>query len=76
MRAKCREELRLRIQEIFDESNQVFGAAKIAAVMKSEGFKISNEMCAHLCVIWVWSVYGKVPRNYTRTRGVNIKNHH
>ena len=44
MRAKCREELRLRIQEIFDESNQVFGAAKIAAVMKNEGFKISNEM--------------------------------
>lgn len=42
--AKRREELRLRIQEIFDESNQVFGAAKIAAVMKSEGFKISNEM--------------------------------
>lgn len=42
--AKRREELRLRIQEIFDESNQVFGAAKIAAVMKNEGFKISNEM--------------------------------
>lgn len=42
--AKRREELRLRIQEIFDESNQVFGAAKIAAVMKSEGFKVSNEM--------------------------------
>ena len=42
--AKRREELRLRIQEIYDESNQIFGAAKIAAVMKSEGFKVSNEM--------------------------------
>ena len=42
--AKRREGLRLRIQEIFDESNQVFGAAKIAAVMKSEGIKVSNEM--------------------------------
>ena len=42
--AKRREELRLRIQDIFDESNQIFGAAKIAAVMKNEGFKISNEM--------------------------------
>lgn len=31
-------------QEIYDESNQIFGAAKIAAVMKSEGFKVSNEM--------------------------------
>ena len=34
---KRREELRLRIQEIFDESNKVFGAAKIAAVMKQNG---------------------------------------
>lgn len=42
--AKRREKLRLRIQEIYDESNQIFGAAKIAAVMKSEGFKVSNEM--------------------------------
>lgn len=42
--AKRREELRLRIQEIYDESNQIFGATKIAAVMKSEGFKVSNEM--------------------------------
>lgn len=42
--AKRREELRIRIQEIFDESNQVFGSAKIVAVMKSEGFKVSNEM--------------------------------
>ena len=44
--AKRREELRLRIQEIYDESNQIFGAAKIAAVMKSEGFKVSNEIDA------------------------------
>lgn len=42
--AKRREELRLHIQEIYDESNQIFGAAKIAAVMKSEGIKTSNEM--------------------------------
>ncbi len=42
--AKCREELRIRIQEIYDDSNQIFGAAKIAAVMKSEGVKVSNEM--------------------------------
>ena len=34
----------ITIQEIYDESNQIFGVAKIAAVMKSEGFKVSNEM--------------------------------
>ncbi len=42
--AKRREELRIHIQEIYDESNQIFGAAKIAAVMKNEGIKVSNEM--------------------------------
>lgn len=42
--AKRKEELRIRIQEIYDESNQIFGAEKIAAVMKSEGIKISKEM--------------------------------
>lgn len=42
--AKRKAELRIRIQEIYDESNQIFGAEKIAAVMKSEGIKISKEM--------------------------------
>lgn len=41
--AKRREELRLRIQEIFDENNQIFGAAKITAVLKSEGVKTSKK---------------------------------
>lgn len=42
--AKRREELRLHIQEIFNETNQIFGAAKIAAVMKGEGYKVSTKM--------------------------------
>ena len=42
--AKRKEELRIRIQEIYDESNQIFGAEKIAAVMKSEGIKVSKKM--------------------------------
>lgn len=46
--AKRREELRLRVQEIYDDSNQIFGAGKIAAVMKNEGIKISNEMVRRL----------------------------
>lgn len=32
--AKRREELRIRIQQIYDESKQIFGAGKITAVMK------------------------------------------
>lgn len=42
--AKRKEELRIRIQEIYDESNQIFGAAKIAVVMRNEGIHVSNEM--------------------------------
>ena len=33
--AKRREELRIKIQEIFDENRQILGARKIAAVLKS-----------------------------------------
>ena len=41
---KRKEELRIRIQEIYDENNQIFGARKIAAVMRNEGIKVSEEM--------------------------------
>lgn len=42
--SKRKEELRIRIQEIYDESNQIFGAGKIAAVMRNEGIKVSEKM--------------------------------
>ena len=42
--SKRKEELRIRIQDIYDESNQIFGAGKIAAVMRNEGIKVSEEM--------------------------------
>lgn len=38
-----REELREKIQRIYDDSRQIFGPAKIAAVLRSEGTKASNE---------------------------------
>lgn len=46
--AKRQEELRIHIQEIYDESNQIFGAAKIAAVMRNEGIHVSDEMVRRL----------------------------
>ncbi|MBQ8836557.1 MAG: IS3 family transposase [Clostridia bacterium] len=42
--SKRREEFRIRIQEIYDESNQIFGAGKIVAVMENEGIKVSEKM--------------------------------
>ena len=41
--AKRREEFREVIQRIYDDSHQIFGSAKIAAVMKEQGYKISPE---------------------------------
>lgn len=46
--AKRREEHRLKIQQVYDDSNQIFGAAKIAAVMKEEGYRISVKMVREL----------------------------
>lgn len=46
--AKRREELRIKIQQVYDDSNQIFGAAKIAAVLKRDGYKISVEMVREL----------------------------
>ena len=46
--AKRREALREQIQEIYDESNQIFGATKIAAVLHSRGVKASVKMIQKL----------------------------
>ena len=35
---------RAALREIYDECNQILGTAKIAAIMISERFKVSNEM--------------------------------
>lgn len=46
--AKRREEFRLKIQQIYDDSHQIFGATKICAVMKEEGYRISIKMVREL----------------------------
>lgn len=46
--AKRKEELRIRIQEIYYENRQIFGADKIAAIMKNEGITVSTEMVRKL----------------------------
>lgn len=46
--AKRREEFRIKIQQIYDDSNQIFGAAKITAIMKEEGYRISIGMVREL----------------------------
>lgn len=46
--AKRREELRIKIQEIYDDSNQIFGAGKITAVLHNNGYRVSQEMVLEL----------------------------
>lgn len=41
--AKRREKFREVIQKIYNDSNQIFGSAKIAAVMEEQGYRISPE---------------------------------
>ncbi len=46
--AKRRETLRIRIQELYDETNQIFGAEKITALLKNEGYKTCKKLVAEL----------------------------
>ena len=46
--AKRKEELRIRIQEIYDENRQIFGADKIATIMRNEGTSVSTEIVRKL----------------------------
>lgn len=46
--AKRREALRIQIQEVFDENSQIFGARKIAAILRHKGVKVSDEMVREL----------------------------
>ncbi len=45
---KRRETLRLQIQEIYDESNQIYGVEKIAAVLKTRGTIVSARIVREL----------------------------
>ena len=42
--AQRKEDLRIKIEEIYNESNQIFGAGKIMAVLKSRGVQTSENM--------------------------------
>ena len=43
-----RTELRDKIQQVYDDNYQIFGATKICAVMKEEGYHVSVEMVREL----------------------------
>ena len=46
--AKRREELRVVIQKVYDDNNQIFGAGKIAAILKQQGYVTCEETVRRL----------------------------
>lgn len=54
-----KEELREKIQKIYDDSNQIFGAGKIMAVLKQQGVKASEKTVRLLMRIWELKVFGR-----------------
>lgn len=63
---KRREELREKIQQVFDESKQIYGAGKITAVLKERGYITSEKWSGTLCKKWDLSAFGKFQNLYTK----------
>lgn len=76
--SKRKEELRMRIQEIYDENNQILGAGKIAAIMRNEGAKVSEEMVRTLMrdmgIGSIRQVAKKLYEKSENTKIISIKN--
>ena len=45
---KRREELRQKIQTVYDDGRQIYGAGKIAAILKEQGYRVSERMVREL----------------------------
>lgn len=45
---KRREELRQKIQTVYDDSRQIYGTGKIAAILKEQGCRVSEQMVREL----------------------------
>ena len=45
---KRREELRQKIQTVYDDGRQIYGAGKIAAILKEQGCRVSERMVREL----------------------------
>ena len=45
---KRREEMSVKIRQVFEENNQVYGAKKIAAVLRSQGETVSDQFVSNI----------------------------
>ena len=73
--AQQREILRIAIQKIYDESRQTFGAGKITAVLKEEGYKAGEETVRRLMIdMGLMSVRQRAKAMYEKERREFCKN--
>lgn len=69
-----REELRVQIREIFDESRQLFGAGKIRAVLMARGQKVSEKLVVELMrEMGICSLRSSSKRDYERMQSYEKK---
>lgn len=76
---KRKEDLRVRIRQVYDDSNQIFGPPKIAAVLATQGVKASQEMVRRLMLeMGLWSIRTGAKKQYVdelrKTRNIVNRN--
>ena len=73
--AQQREILRIAIQKIYDESRQTFGAGKITAVLKEQGYKASKDTVHRLMIdMGLMSIRQRAKAMYEKERRELCKN--
>ena len=73
--AQQREILRIAIQKIYDESRQTFGAGKITAVLKEQGYKAGEDTVRRLMIdMGLMSVRQRAKAMYEKERREFCKN--
>ena len=74
--AKQRELLRIAIQKVYDDNRQIFGAGKITAILKEQGYKTSEDTVRKLMAdMGLISIRQHSKTLYEKERKTYCKNH-
>ena len=73
--AKQREIIRVAIQKVYDENRQIFGAGKIASILKEQGYKTSEDTVRRLMSdMGLTSIRQRAKALYEKERKAYCKN--
>lgn len=69
-----REELRVQIRDVYEESRQLFGAGKVRAILVERGQKVSQKLVAELMrEMGLTSIRVTAKRDYERLQNYEKK---